>query len=1763
MAARARLLLAGAVVTGWLAGCATACGDPLASPGPDGQCEYDCDSLAHHFFPVSAASEPPRCFLFEAGNESWPSEMLALRTALDANCTDGLWEEQFWSQRQRHKLQFESGFNAAGDWTPAAYNCTTRSISIPTSENWIVQGGILTDGSLAPLDARFTSGNLSFASNAGVVLRYLMISGKSDEHSGGAFDYRGGDGAIIVLDHVHFLSNAATFGGAVNIGLANGESSSYDPPTVDGGLYVRISDCLFHDNTAFKYGALNVGDVWPLTLDLRDTVFVHNGVDFISGNFQVGYMAPLGFLPMQHTWTGEQVARFSSDHRNGRSHVRVLGCVIQDNSYTHLEFYNLYGNPYGYYAAYSCYCGQDCFVYNAEHCPSNSGFFAAFIYSAVDILAPSADFQFQITVEYSNLTLANMSGSYTAGIGTQWHSGNLSLSFAGGDTFNTNLYGYGTSPQSIPFTSALGVLCDPVAPCSVEISKSRWANNGYLTHIPTLPNAYAIAHGASLNHEDSWERIKDSVFSGHSAPGKFGQGAAVSLQGPVAFEFRRCLFTDNHAGSAGGAIYAVSTGLELSIFESVFVSNSLIPADDILFPVQVNLYSSSKGLRPIENGILGYPVWRIDDLDGNIEVDVRGNMSDPYHSEKYYSEFVYLRLGWHNLYFGLIPEISLASTNWAHGYIELPPRAKQVLQFEDDRALQYNCTNSIMYENGHQVGTPCPTGNASHVLWGNTTFFVGGSGGAAVATGGGASIFIADSVFSSNSAPADGSSLYSESPAALSIINTTFEDAASSIPVALPGAPPYNCMEHSCELGQHCTFSDFSVFCESCALNEIGDGFHCHQCPDGKEPNSDHTNCLPCEPGSFSAVGVCNACAEGAISTEAEATSCTPCDEGEISVNSRACACRPGNYDRSQLGIVTCVDNDWADDLFDSDDTYTLARAQVFEGHNCLACPPCLICDNIGEIRLKEGFQSLHESLNVQASVATPIADVSTSFLRCRPETAHVDAYNLTDYGVAAPACLGGHINEEGEVSTQCDHFHTGILCFSCASGYGKSGSDCISCSDYSTLANLTVFACVVLGVAVGVFIAKHLSNSNEAAPAISSGATAAGNTSFVNPAAQSTGDLLAAAGSEDHSGSGERLLSWWTAIALQPLKLFLSYWQIVANIGAVLHFQFPPIFDELLAYFRPLVINLKQIINTDCAGLSSFYALWFVEVFVVPVVLFALLYAFQRRKLGASSVKFSALYGEVFLLLFLIYPFVTNRLFSVLNCRQLSGSVSVLVDDYTVDCSTATHIMVQACSVVVIVIFSFGAPCALLVHLRLTQLASASEFDTPAWSAVQHKAMLQLQHEIREDILKSIIDLSNGTRYGNLTAPYKPQYFWWEPIDLLRKMLLVGLLSVVDRGSVAQVWVGIICSFCFALLHVKTLPFRHWEDNLLKMMIEAHIFVVLLLVLTLKTDLHGETLTAEYYDRITSALLLVMVFLFTILCIAIKWARLKRNASSTVANSDSDFDTVISTQDEASKLQNAFKRYMQAQDSSADRSLLLQYFENTADQLSTDFHVFISYRVRSEQEVAVALFEALSAVTIAGTRDNVRVYLDQRRLKDGSRWDVGFMEGLGSTWVVVPILSTEALAPMTQLEPNGDPDNVLLEMIAALELHSRGEIKAILPVVLPSQNGKEFDFNFPLHLAGEEHMPTVSAARRHLYTHPSSGAMSSEEDPKILEGAASTVASVESHQDLNDHGGVTASGVIKAILRFQGVVVADRASVAGATERIVQSVAEIVNAMH
>ena len=81
---------------------------------------------------------------------------------------------------------------------------------------------------------------------------------------------------------------------------------------------------------------------------------------------------------------------------------------------------------------------------------------------------------------------------------------------------------------------------------------------------------------------------------------------------------------------------------------------------------------------------------------------------------------------------------------------------------------------------------------------------------------------------------------------------------------------------------------------------------------------------------------------------------------------------------------------------------------------------------------------------------------------------------------------------------------------------------------------------------------------------------------------------------------SSEVLFLSLGSMSIQPMKLFISYWQIAAQLGPVLHFSFPPQMANLIKVFQPFVAALHGFVALECAGLTGgFYVVWLYVCYV------------------------------------------------------------------------------------------------------------------------------------------------------------------------------------------------------------------------------------------------------------------------------------------------------------------------------------------------------------------------------------------------------------------------------------------------------------------------------------------------------------------------------------------------------------------------------------
>jgi len=107
---------------------------------------------------------------------------------------------------------------------------------------------------------------------------------------------------------------------------------------------------------------------------------------------------------------------------------------------------------------------------------------------------------------------------------------------------------------------------------------------------------------------------------------------------------------------------------------------------------------------------------------------------------------------------------------------------------------------------------------------------------------------------------------------------------------------------------------------------------------------------------------------------------------------------------------------------------------------------------------------------------------------------------------------------------------------------------------------------------------------------------------------------------------------------------------------------------------------------------------------------------------------------------------------------------------------------------------------------------------------------------------------------FGFCMGDYRGECFWFEPVDMLRKLALSGLLQFVHRGTAAQCFCGSATAFLSFGVQQWLRPYREHESNVLKAMVDTQLFLTFLIsfILRVLPEINsGEPVGALFYGRL------------------------------------------------------------------------------------------------------------------------------------------------------------------------------------------------------------------------------------------------------------------------------------------------------------------------
>ena len=356
--------------------------------------------------------------------------------------------------------------------------------------------------------------------------------------------------------------------------------------------------------------------------------------------------------------------------------------------------------------------------------------------------------------------------------------------------------------------------------------------------------------------------------------------------------------------------------------------------------------------------------------------------------------------------------------------------------------------------------------------------------------------------------------------------------------------------------------------------------------------------------------------------------------------------------------------------------------------------------------------------------------------------------------------------------------------------------------------------------------------------------------------------------------------------------KILTSHFQILMQFRIVMEIEFPARFEQMLAYLQWLKGDFVTYFNVKCALKLNLYTEFYIVIAILPVAFMIglavnALNAWRRQhqatqrpsaddkvseselseRLGgdpfetevvteqlaaddnpadAATQRFHCLLNKMFILVFLTYPFITMRIFHMFGCRPLyvDGGEGLQKTeswhryDYNIDCLGPVYLDFAFVAKVMVVVYPIGIPlfCFWMFYMNRDRLKDTSSLG--AGPQVGNEGTSPEEPESPFVWMEPPKTVALPWWHGDRTVfffmvrDYKPQYYYFEVVDLGRKLGLTGILMLFTPGSVMQIFVGITIAFGFAALNAVVRPFDDPRANAMRMTADTSLFFTLLCIL-------------------------------------------------------------------------------------------------------------------------------------------------------------------------------------------------------------------------------------------------------------------------------------------------------------------------------------------
>jgi len=458
-----------------------------------------------------------------------------------------------------------------------------------------------------------------------------------------------------------------------------------------------------------------------------------------------------------------------------------------------------------------------------------------------------------------------------------------------------------------------------------------------------------------------------------------------------------------------------------------------------------------------------------------------------------------------------------------------------------------------------------------------------------------------------------------------------------------------------------------------------------------------------------------------------------------------------------------------------------------------------------------------------------------------------------TIYSCPLPrGCRGG--NTTGAQS--CNDGYYGAQCSSCSTGYYLSSGQCLVCNGSQSVSvsrisfYLTVFA-MIFSFLVFVFRKKifNRAGSNDAVHVFQ-------GTEFQRRAmGVSDSDNVPNVAEQSNLVMKARLSG----------KLCVVTYQIIINCPTMFVVEMPPMFAQLMSSLNFISFNFGQSLPADCSNTSLNYlqrmaittSLPIIFVVVLSALYFNKAYRNYRSLLSRNDKdrvnrELQITYaGYVLTALYFILPTISVCILKCFDCVDMDVNNEdpnhvrhiLLRDDYTISCDSQEYYYWYKWAVVMVVIYPVMIPCVffLLLFVHRHEIKHRDIID----EFMKSESVFKRRHFIYNKQLSFVESIKF------LYANYHPNYWYWEFIDVTRRLLLTAVLALIMTGTSTQIVVGIIMALMYTALFGQFKPYKIETLNILLLEGQYQILFTFIAVLVVKQNFIPEI---PYHEDVLDA---------------------------------------------------------------------------------------------------------------------------------------------------------------------------------------------------------------------------------------------------------------------------------------------------------------------